>query len=174
MSASYIGLTIKELRKSKKITQKQLAEKIGKVESTVRMWELGKNNPQPDSLKKLSEVLEVDYSELMRAAGYLDEKSKFEKLASEFMREIINIKEVIELINFNRQQIIKLNNLLKDREDVDSYILGQIKTTKKEIKMFKELLSDYISSKETIEQELEKEKELINKKLNSLFENLNL
>lgn len=173
MSESYIGLTIKELRKSKKITQKQLAEKIGKVESTVRMWELGKNKPQPDSLKKLAEVLEVDYLELMRAAGYLDEKSRLEKLASDFMRQIINIKEVIELINFNKQQIIKLNNLLKDHEE-DSYILGQIKTTEKEIKMFKELLSDYISSKETIEQELENEKELINKKFNSLFENLNL
>lgn len=67
------------------------------------------------------------------------------------LREIINIKEVMELINSNKQQIINLNNLLKNHEVNDSYILGQIKTHEKEIKMFKELLSDYISSKEKIE-----------------------
>ncbi|MGF9978702.1 helix-turn-helix transcriptional regulator [Viridibacillus arvi] len=58
-------------RNSNGITQKQLAEKIGKSESAVRMIELGKNKPTPDVLKRISETLNVSYIELMEKAGYI-------------------------------------------------------------------------------------------------------
>lgn len=63
-----IGRMIKEARKKKKLTQRELGEKLGKKEVTVRMWELGKNVPNPYVLEQLSDLLDINYSEIMTIA----------------------------------------------------------------------------------------------------------
>lgn len=176
MDTTQIGRKIKEVRKAKKLTQKQLAEKIGKVESTIRMWELGKNQPLPEALKKISEVLEVDYVELMHIAGYLDKKTKLEELTSDYVRTIENIFELSILITTNNEQIKKLNVLLEEiQEPIEKdFILNGIKTHEKQISMFTESLSDFLSSKERVELELENEKKLLSQRVNSFIKTLNL
>lgn len=69
-----LGDKIRELRKAKKLTQKELGKLIEKAESTVRMWELGKSTPPPETIQKLSKALDVDFLKLMVTAGYLDEE----------------------------------------------------------------------------------------------------
>lgn len=62
MSNKY-GDRIRELRKDNKMTQAQLAKKLGKGESTIRMWELGRNEPDRISLIEMSRIFDcsIDY-----------------------------------------------------------------------------------------------------------------
>lgn len=52
-----IGQRIKKLRNEKRMTQEELAEKIGTVTSHVGAWEIGTKSPNAESLGKLFEVL---------------------------------------------------------------------------------------------------------------------
>lgn len=56
---------IKSLRKKEGLTQKQLAVKLGKKESTIRMWELGLNEPTLSSIIELSNMFNVSIDELV-------------------------------------------------------------------------------------------------------------
>lgn len=60
-----IGSRIKIYRKKASLTQKELAERLFKSESTVRMWELGKSEPDIGTIVKLSEILNVPVDTLM-------------------------------------------------------------------------------------------------------------
>lgn len=68
---SHLGQKIKELRISKELTQKELASKLCKSESTVRMWELGNSEPDINTLKLLSNIFNVSVSYLI---GETDEQ----------------------------------------------------------------------------------------------------
>lgn len=56
---------IKDLRIRNKLTQKQLAEKLCKKESTIRMWELNKNEPSLTTIVKLSKIFNVSIDEMI-------------------------------------------------------------------------------------------------------------
>ena len=60
-----IAENIKEYRKSKKMTQKELGGKIGKSEISVRKYESGDINPPLDVLNSISTALGVTISELI-------------------------------------------------------------------------------------------------------------
>lgn len=53
------GGKIKEARKAKHLTQKQLAEKIGAKHNSVSDWENNKNKPDPDTIELLCGVLDI-------------------------------------------------------------------------------------------------------------------
>lgn len=60
-----VGSFLRSLRTGKKLTQEQLAEKIGVTQRTVSRWETGKNLPDLDILIELSDLYEVDIRELL-------------------------------------------------------------------------------------------------------------
>ena len=60
-----IGKFISELRKSKNMTQQQLAEKIGVSFKTVSKWETGRGMPELSTLKPLSDELGITINELL-------------------------------------------------------------------------------------------------------------
>lgn len=60
-----LGEKIFELRKDKKLSQEQLAEKINVTRQTISNWELGETSPNPEQLKLLSKNLEVSIDELL-------------------------------------------------------------------------------------------------------------
>lgn len=62
---------IKDARKNKHYTQKELAELMNVKSTTISGWELGRNEPSIDSLKKLAQKLDVSFDYL---AG-IDEQS---------------------------------------------------------------------------------------------------
>ncbi|PQL91060.1 helix-turn-helix transcriptional regulator [Apibacter adventoris] len=53
-----------QLRRKKRISQKEVAESIGVSQSTLCDWESGKRNPKVESLFKLAEYFKVDIKEL--------------------------------------------------------------------------------------------------------------
>ena len=72
------GEKIKEARKSKKLTQKQLADKIGAAHNSVSDWENNKNKPDPDTIELLCGVLEITPNYLLASSS--DDYSPPEKL----------------------------------------------------------------------------------------------
>ena len=59
-----IGDRIKEQRKNYGLTQKQLAEKIGVAEITIRQYELGKRQPRIEQLHAIASALGVSMDTL--------------------------------------------------------------------------------------------------------------
>lgn len=60
-----IGRLIAEIRKDKKLTQKQLADKLRVSDKTISKWERGLGCPDIDIMKDLAEILEVNVTELL-------------------------------------------------------------------------------------------------------------
>jgi transcriptional regulator with XRE-family HTH domain len=53
----------------KKLTNKWLAEKLGKDQATISKWCTNKSQPTLEMLLKIAETLEVDVRELLRPTG---------------------------------------------------------------------------------------------------------
>lgn len=81
-----IGNRIKEYRKKAKLSQKELAQKIGKGYSTVQKYELNLTQPPIDVLNKIADVLNIgasalfadddnDLNTLFNALEYSDENN---------------------------------------------------------------------------------------------------
>ncbi len=111
LNKEIFGENLRNLRKTKKLTQKKLGELLGKKESTVRMWELGKSTPPPDSIQKISEVLEEDYVTLMKRAGYIPEKIAFPFIPSASL-----LRELADAVNNGDDA--KINSLTHELEEI--------------------------------------------------------
>ena len=72
------GEKIKEARKEKKMTQKELAAKIGAAHNSVSDWENNKNKPDPDTIELICGVLDISPNYLMDARA--DSISPWEKM----------------------------------------------------------------------------------------------
>ncbi len=59
-------MNLKQLRMSKKLTQKQLAERLGVKRTTICMWETGNSSPSLEILKKIAQVLNCSIDELVK------------------------------------------------------------------------------------------------------------
>lgn len=64
-----IGKRIQDLRKSKKMSQEQVAEKMGISPKYLSSIERGKENPTLDTFIKLAESLNVELSEIFNYTG---------------------------------------------------------------------------------------------------------
>ena len=53
------GERIRHFRKIRKLTQKELAEKVGLSEPAIRLYELGKREPSEKQIEAISEALEI-------------------------------------------------------------------------------------------------------------------
>lgn len=60
-----LGENIYSLRKKKKYSQEDLAEKINVTRQTISNWELGETSPKEKQLKLLSKALDVSIDELV-------------------------------------------------------------------------------------------------------------
>lgn len=79
MDQQKVGGFLKELRKEKKITQEQLAERMGVSRRTVSRWETGSNMPDLDILIELSDYYDVELRDLLdgeRESGQMDKELK--------------------------------------------------------------------------------------------------
>ena len=56
---------IRELRIAQKLSQQELATKLGIDRSTVAKWETGTHSPRTDKLRQLAKVLNCSLEELL-------------------------------------------------------------------------------------------------------------
>ena len=100
MNQEKIGKFISKIRKEKRITQKQLAEKLGITDRAISKWENGKSMPDLALLKPLCDNLDITINELL-SGEYISKKKKEDKLEENFVNAINyskkrqNINEII-------------------------------------------------------------------------------
>lgn len=89
MDYQKIGTFITTERKSKKLTQSKLAEKLFVSEKTVSKWENGKGIPDTIILPKLCEIFDISINELLNGERYTKEvKNQNNNLLLDMAKEI--------------------------------------------------------------------------------------
>ena len=63
---------LREVLFEKRVTSRWLANKLGVTPSTVSKWCTNSSQPSLETLIRISDVLEVDYTELIRAERRID------------------------------------------------------------------------------------------------------
>lgn len=101
MDQEKIGRFIAECRKSKKITQQELSEKLGVTDRSVSNWENGKNMPDLSLFKPLCNILDITINELLSG-----EKLNREEYQEKFEENIVNT------INYSTKKINKYSQVI--------------------------------------------------------------
>ncbi len=102
MNQEKIGKFIASERKSKKITQAELAEQLGVTDRSVSNWENGKNMPDLSLFKPLCEILDITINELI-SGERIDKKEYQEKLE----------ENILNTIDYSNKKIKKNNRIFK-------------------------------------------------------------
>lgn len=116
------GEKIKEARKLKGFTQKQLAANIGAKHNSVSDWENNKNKPDPDTIELLCGVLNITPNYLL--ATETREFSPAEKLLIKKYRALDDHgkKCVNSILEWETQRMQMFTNMQKQLIDKDSRI----------------------------------------------------
>ena len=99
-----IGDRLKNLRKENKLTQKDMAEKLGIHPNTISMYEKGNRNIPSTMIKKISDTFNVSTDYLLRG----EEKKKKQEFSS--------LDE--SLLNDENYLNLTLKNMIKDSQMV--------------------------------------------------------
>ena len=99
MNQEKIGRFIAELRKEKKMTQIDLANKLGITDRAISKWENGRGMPDLSLLTPLCEILDISINELL-SGEKLDKKDYQKKLE----------ENIINTINYTDKKIKKTKN----------------------------------------------------------------
>ena len=89
-----IGKRIRDLRKSRKLTQEQLAELIGIGTPNISYIENGKFSPSVETLDKLAKVLQVEPYEIYMTSPYKSKK----QIKDEMFLALENNEELLRLV----------------------------------------------------------------------------
>lgn len=129
------GSRLKEARKAKKLTQSEVASKLGIDDTTISKYENDKSEPDNETLKKLSALYECSIDHLMgkpkqsvdeekhpavELSEYLDmgltneDIKKRMDFFAEFMQ--LNDEQVEEFLSFVRWQLSKNNPVSASRD----------------------------------------------------------
>lgn len=79
MDQEKIGKFIKDIRKKNKLTQKDLADKLGVTFQAVSKWENGKNVPDISLLKEISNLFDVNLDDIIDGEIKEKKEDKFNK-----------------------------------------------------------------------------------------------
>ena len=90
MDQQKIGAFLRELRTEKKLTQEQLAEKMGVSGRTVSRWENGNNMPDLSIIIELADFYDVDIRELLNG------ERKSEKMNEDLKETLMMVSEYSE------------------------------------------------------------------------------
>ena len=88
MDNNNFGIFIMNIRKEKKMTQRQLADKLYITDKAVSKWERGLSFPDISMLMSLAKVLELDVSELLNCKKGKKEDIDIQKIVYEKIQEI--------------------------------------------------------------------------------------
>ncbi len=144
MNQEKIGKFIAKLRKEKKLTQEELAEKLNINSRTISRWETGSSIPDISMFTLLSKVLDVSINDLMSG-----EIVKEEEYQNKFEENVVNVvsknKKNKYFIIFGIIYIIFMVLII----GFICYIKIPFKQTYDKSKMIVELDVDYLQLKTT-------------------------
>lgn len=140
MNQEKIGRLIAECRREKKMTQVELADKLGVTDKSVSKWETGKCLPDVSLYKELCNILEITLNELFIGEKISEEKYKEvsdNNLLNALENSSFTLKEKIDFYKkkWKKEHISKiilciiswivLFVFLKF-EDIELYVIGTI------------------------------------------------
>lgn len=101
MNSQNLGIRIKEQREKNKLSQKELAAKIGISESSLSYYENGSKTPSVENLIKLVTALETTPNELLQDYINIDDELYYYKNVIDFVSELkyMNIKDASKTID---------------------------------------------------------------------------
>ena len=90
MSKKTLGMMISSFRKEKRMTQIELAEKMGVTDKAVSKWERDLACPDVSTLPKLAEVFDISVDELMqcKAESQNEKKKDFTPMIHMIMKAV--------------------------------------------------------------------------------------
>lgn len=101
MDQDKIGKFILECRKAKKLTQSELAEKLGVTDKSISNWENGRNMPDLSLFKPLCESLDITINDLISGEKVTEDKYQ-EKLE----------ENIISTIDYTNKKVSEKNNFI--------------------------------------------------------------
>lgn len=101
MNQDKIGKFILECRKAKKLTQSELAEKLGVTDKSISNWENGRNMPDLSLFKPLCEILDITINDLI--SGEKVTKDKYQAKLEE---------NIISTIDYTNKKMSEKNNYI--------------------------------------------------------------
>ena len=84
MNTYVTGMTVRKLREERKLTQAELAERIGVSSKTVSKWETGKGLPDISLLQPLAQALGISVIELMNGEHVINKNISANLLRCKF------------------------------------------------------------------------------------------
>ena len=101
MNQERIGKFIAKCRKDKKMTQSELAEKLGVTDKSIGNWENGRNMPDLSLFKPLCDELDITINDLLSG-----EKISKDKYQEKFEENIVNT------IDYSTKKINRYGNVI--------------------------------------------------------------
>lgn len=101
MNQEKIGQFISVCRKEQKLTQGELAEKLGVTDKSISNWENGRNMPDLALFKPLCEILNITINDLI--SGERVGKEKYQDKLEE---------NIINTIDYSNKKVLEKNNLI--------------------------------------------------------------
>ncbi len=168
-----IGEKIYELRKSKKLSQEEVAEKLNVTRQTVSKWETNQSTPDFDKIVPLCELFEISTDELLKGEKKeeITEEHKVNNLEEKIMsKEEVKRKraEVISTSVFTYIVAVALFILAIELVDINEIVIVSIflcviawPTAR--------IIKHFISSPKFEETREEKKEKMIIKEINSII-----
>lgn len=113
--------TLKQLRLENKLSQKQLADKIGTSQAAIYYWESGKREPRADVISKLANVFGVSVGDIIGELPFKDNSNKLDNMEMDIEVDTEYIK-ICMLKSFD-----KLNEIGKEEAQKRISELAEIK-----------------------------------------------
>ena len=107
MEQAKIGKFISECRKKQKLTQEQLAEKLGVTNKSISRWENGKTMPDVSLFEPLCNELNISVSELLKGERIND----FENQPDQLSQPLIESKLLVEYSEYIKRKTRNATNV---------------------------------------------------------------
>ena len=146
------GLKIKELRSGLNLSLQEVSDQTGLSKSYLNEIEKGKKYPKPDKIALLTDVLKVDFDELVSTKLSLQMQPLAELLRSDFFTDFplvhfgFNKSEVVNMISESPKEITALINAVIHM--AQSYNLGKERFYFAVMRSFQEMHLNYFDDLE--------------------------
>lgn len=93
----FVGKRIREERKRRKLTQKELADKVGVAHNTVSSYENGTNAPEQNMIFKIATALDIKVDDLFPSREYHPQEEKFLDRIESLKTANLQLKDMVFL-----------------------------------------------------------------------------
>jgi|GEM_PF-1148142 len=122
------GQNLKKLRKNAKLTQSQLAEKLGMKQNAYVLWEQKATNPTLELLEKLSAIYQIPIQELIIKTDNKEKQlmDNYRALSDEQQESVVNFTEFLleqnktNLVDLKTYQRALLNYAIVEDEELSA------------------------------------------------------